>query len=125
MDTSHDSARTLIAQHFRARITPTGERTMRTHLAECAACRAHYERHLMLAKLDPSVAKLEDRLAQGLGLASPRSTPTGPILLMGLAFVVSVIFFFVPARALKTPAFEARGISSPRPGAELFIFRVR
>ena len=45
--------RRLVDAHFRGRLSPPGEREMRGHLVTCGPCRAHYDRHLLLARVDP------------------------------------------------------------------------
>ncbi len=41
---------------------------MRVHLADCASCQRYYERHLVLAELDPKVLSAEERIGIGLGV---------------------------------------------------------
>ncbi len=57
----------LIARHFTRRIRPAEETELRQHLPTCKVCHAYYERHLMLARLDPSAPSAEER--SGLGSA--------------------------------------------------------
>jgi hypothetical protein len=45
---------------------------MRALLPTCSDCHAFYERHLLLASLDPSGVPIETRLARGLGINQPR-----------------------------------------------------
>jgi hypothetical protein len=56
-----------MAAHFAGRISPEAESTMRAHLLTCPACKAHYQRHLTLAQLDPRALPASDRIARGLG----------------------------------------------------------
>ena len=65
--------RRLVDVHFRGRLPPTREREMRGHLVTCGPCRAYYDRHLLLARVDPDDAlSMHDRLARGLGLSPSR-----------------------------------------------------
>jgi len=59
----------LIDAHFRMRISPKDERTMRAQLSTCASCKAYYERELLLAQMDPKAPTARARLAAGLGLS--------------------------------------------------------
>src|SRR5262245_52436088 len=61
-----------IRRHFAGTISARAERNLRLHLAECAACRDDYERHLVLAEIDPSVPSAEERIGRGLGLRPHR-----------------------------------------------------
>jgi len=61
--------RQLIDVHFSGRLPPAGEREMRGHLVTCGVCRAYYQRHLLLAKVDPEGARpMRDRLARSARL---------------------------------------------------------
>ena len=50
------------------RRAPAAEKEMRAHLPTCADCHELYERHLLLATLDPAGVPMETRLARGLGM---------------------------------------------------------
>jgi putative zinc finger protein len=63
----HLRSRRAIAAHFAGRATPATEAAMRAHLSTCADCRHRYDRHLILARLDPRAPPVEERLAAGLG----------------------------------------------------------
>ena len=65
---SHGEARSLMRAHFGLDISSGRERQLRLHLVECAECSAWYERHLLVASLDPKAPSAERRLAVGLGL---------------------------------------------------------
>jgi hypothetical protein len=65
--------RPLVDAHFAGTISPADERSLRGHLPTCAACTAYYDRHIVLASLDPRSLRPEDRMAIGLGLAQPRA----------------------------------------------------
>ncbi|NTX07265.1 hypothetical protein [Myxococcus sp. CA040A] len=63
----------LVDRHFSGRGSPPDERRLRTHLPDCDRCREHYERRLLLARLDPRAPEAKTRLARGLGLDDPAS----------------------------------------------------
>jgi hypothetical protein len=57
-----------IAAHFAGRASVAMESAMRAHLPDCAACRRHYERGMLFARLDPQGLTAVDRIGNGLGL---------------------------------------------------------
>jgi len=67
---AHSACRADIDAHFAGRGAVARERGLREHCLGCAPCRAYYERHLLLAELNPSALGVRERLARGLGLAS-------------------------------------------------------
>ena len=69
---AHRRARDAIADHFAGAGVPAAEQEMRAHLPTCSDCHAFYERHLLLASLDPEGVPLERRLARGLGIRPAR-----------------------------------------------------
>jgi MFS family permease len=64
--------RELVERHFAGTILPVEERSLRPHLPGCDPCRDYYERHLVLARLDPEALSAQERLARGLGLRARR-----------------------------------------------------
>lgn len=99
-------SRGLVDRHFRGTIAPRQEAQLRAHLDTCASCRQHYERYLLLARFDRSIASAKGRLARGLGLAPRRRTWSRPaVVVMGLAAALVVLSFWPVAR----PAYVARG----------------
>lgn len=66
--TTHRRHHRAIAAHFAGRTSTATEADMRAHLSLCSSCRHRYERHLLLARLDPRALPAADRLARGLGL---------------------------------------------------------
>jgi hypothetical protein len=71
---SHEDSRRAIDAHFAGRAVPRLEAAMRAHTLDCASCRSYYDRHLLLARLDPTALGAEARIARGLGLAArPRA----------------------------------------------------
>jgi hypothetical protein len=122
----HARARRAIAAHFAADIAPAEERALREHLPGCAPCRALYDRHLVLAALDPSGRPAEERLARGLGLGGRRGSRRAPLvlaLLGGTAAAAAVAALVVAAR----PDPVARGGSGAAETArapELVVYRL-
>lgn len=66
--------RSEIAAHFRGRGSPRTESAMRVHLQTCAGCARLYDRHLLLARLDPRAPSPRDRIGRALGFRMGRST---------------------------------------------------
>ena len=52
---------------------------LRQHLTACAPCRNLYERHLLVAQLDPAAPAARQRLARGLGLCEGRRRFAQPV----------------------------------------------
>jgi hypothetical protein len=65
--------RSEIAAHFRGRGSPRTEPAMRAHLNTCAGCTRLYERHLLLARLDPRAPSPRERIGRALGFRVGRS----------------------------------------------------
>jgi hypothetical protein len=85
---AHRRARDVIADHFAGAGRPAAEQEMRAHLPTCSDCHAFYERHLLLASLDPAGVPIKTRLARGLGinqLGVPRRAFFGWLSLCGAA----------------------------------------
>jgi hypothetical protein len=59
--------RRRVDEHFAGAISPENEHSLRAHLLLCDACRAYYARHHLLAQLDPSAMRPEERLGRALG----------------------------------------------------------
>jgi hypothetical protein len=66
-----------VDRHFAGGLRGGAERRLRAHLPDCARCRARYERHLLLAEVDPAAPTAEERLGRALGLtgAASRGAP--------------------------------------------------
>ena len=104
-----------VDRHFARQLDPAGERAMREHLPTCAECRARYEKHLLLEKLDPDAAGAQARIAAGLGIGDSRR----PALLraatpvMGaLALAAAILFLVMKPSGAGSPldtGFTARG----------------
>jgi len=100
--------------HFAGRITPREERAMREHLGACANCRRRYERHLLLAELEPNALVPQERI--GLGLGVLRRGPTSrPVVgaLMATAAVCGLVAVLRPATRIADGEFVARGSTLP------------
>lgn len=111
--------RPLIDRHFAGRIRPPEEARMREHLPSCERCERCYERHLLLAKLDPNAMSAQERIGAALGLWAPKrrgSVATAAVIAMAACFA---LFLLRPHdRALE---FQARGApSEPR----VWVYRV-
>ena len=116
---AHVRARAGIAAHFAGRVTLAEERAMRAHCAECCECRAFYERHLLLAELDPAALTAQERLGRGLGLARPKRLPA--LLGGALALAAACAAFWLAPSQAREPAFVARG-GAPERTARLDVY---
>lgn len=103
-----------VDRHFARRLDPAGERAMREHLPTCADCRARYEKHLLLEKLDPDAAGPQERIASGLGIGGSRpallrsATP----IVGALALAAAILFLVTRPSGSGSPldtGFTARG----------------
>jgi hypothetical protein len=120
--------RPLVDGHFGPGLSPEKERALRAHLPTCASCHAHYERHLLLARLDPAALSAEDRLGRGLGFAPHREgwfsfASAMPLALAGAAAVL--LLLALPLRPHSAGEFTARGAPEGAPAAvEVRVYRV-
>jgi hypothetical protein len=89
---SHADSRRAIAAHFAGRASPRREAAMRDHTLGCAACHGYYQRHLILARLDPTAPEAKSRIARGLGLTADRRPARRPA-------AVAAALLLVPAAA--------------------------
>ena len=118
--------RGLVDAHFRGGISVAGERTLRLHLAECAACRAYYDRHLVLAEIDPASKSARDRIGHALGLTEGRREPrVSPFAWAGVA-LAAALMAIIPLRRMHAgdAEFTARGAATSL-GAEPHVFVYR
>jgi hypothetical protein len=119
--------RQLIDVHFSGRLPPAGEREMRGHLVTCGVCRAYYERHLLLAKVDPEGARpMRDRLARGLGLPPARSEPAMRTarrwrVLTGASAIAAVCAVILVVAPRRPPDPEPRGAV---PRSQLLVYEL-
>src|SRR5580658_4255524 len=122
--------RAHIDRHFDGTLSPEGERVMREHLPTCDACRKYYDRHLLLARLDPSALSGEERIARGLGLGRRASWTQGLPLATAVIAAAAVIVLFVhrsstfPPPSSRSPDFEARGNVLEAPLSRVFVYDV-
>jgi hypothetical protein len=118
--------RALVDSHFDASITPEGEQRLRAHLETCADCRGYYERHLVLARLDPGVPPAVERLGAGLGLASRPKSKTQLAVWGGLAAAAAaaVALLVSAPRTEGTEGFQARGSAVSPDRAHLVVSRL-
>jgi hypothetical protein len=133
---SHEDARRAIDAHFAGRADPKVEAAMRAHTLDCASCRGHYNRHLLLARLDPSAPKAEARIGRGLGLRNSHARSPGRRAAWLAAFAVpAAAAMILLSRAdhlrpghrdvTKDPgAFVARSAGSGVRDPALWIYRV-
>jgi hypothetical protein len=112
----------LVDAHFSGRLSPAGERRMRGHLVACEPCRGYYDRHLLLATVDPDGARpMRDRLARGLGFSLARPQPRRwPVLATAgaLAAACALVLMVAPRRSTE---FEPR---SAAPGSQLLVYEL-
>jgi len=134
---SHQDSRRAIDAHFAGRAMPRAESAMRAHTLECASCRSYYDRHLLLARLDPAAPKVEARIGLGLGLGDGGRRRSGRRAAWLAAFAVPAAAAMVLfARADRLPihgdmdvgkdsgGFVARQVGSGARVPELWIYRV-
>ena len=125
--TSACSEHSLVDRHFSGRIHPREEQRMREHLPGCAACREHYERHLLLARLDPRALDARTRLARGLGVdarepASPWRLALVPVAVACLALLMVRIPW--NGASAGDDGFTARGVRNAGTDARLLAYAV-
>jgi hypothetical protein len=111
----------LIDAHFAGRPSPAGEQDLRRHLVTCGPCRAYYDRHLLLERVDRNGAlPMSERLGRGLGLSyvSPRAWYPWPLLGAG-ALAACVLLLFLGLHGTKD--WQARG---GKPGSQLLVYEL-
>jgi hypothetical protein len=122
----HVRERRWIDRHFSGRISTTQEVELRNHLVACRDCRDHYDRHVLLAQVDPQSLSAQDRLGAGLGFApvTPPRRPTwhwawalGPVA----AAALIVVALRRPPPADLASEFTPRGA---RVEPALYVYRV-
>jgi len=125
----HEHAHTvaLIDRHFAGRIDPDGEQGMREALAECSACKSHYERQLLLARLDPHAIHAKVRLGRGLGLSPFRArTRLWGTIVATTAMAAAAVVVVLPrltSTSTRSSEYGARGASEG--AARLFVHRLK
>ena len=111
----HQPHRRLIGRHFAGRISPGAESEMRAHLADCGTCRAVYDRHLLLSRLDPISLPAEQRLARGLGFAPRARAGLLALLTLTLAPVAAGIIIVVSFHAPRGDQAARSDVAGPAP----------
>jgi hypothetical protein len=86
-------------EHFGGRIAVRDEVTLREHIVDCASCRRHYRRHLLLSRLDPHALGWQERIGRSLGIRRIRwrwmlGIPT--VACLALLFALAPHRAFVP-----------------------------
>ncbi len=116
----------LVDSHFAGRIAPSAERRLRDHLDLCKACRARYERWLVLAEIDSRVLPRAARLAIGLGLRPPSQPFRASALALAFAAAfASLVVVFAWARAARgTQGQLGPPIPAPSSEAEFAVYSV-
>src|SRR5262245_43781454 len=126
MTSCQANERARIERHFAANISAEDERLMLAHVADCADCRAYYERQLLLAEIDPTVPPSQERIARGLGLSPPRQLSLWPVY-AGAALAACMLALLVVSPWKRDVAgereFAARGGALKSEPAELVVFR--
>ena len=118
--------RPSIARHFEGTISPEGERALREHLPLCAACHAHYERWLLLSRLDPEALSAETRISRGLGLGRRPSTFRRFGMPASATLVAAAAALLLWLRATSEPnGFTARGGGPPAKVSRVFVYDVK
>jgi len=115
------SSRGSVDRHFAGSLGAPAERELRMHLPGCDACRERYERYLLLARLDRSVASAEERLARGLGLSPRRPRARWLAFAGGLAAACAALVLVLHT---PEPAYLARGAPIADPDEALDVYRI-
>jgi Putative zinc-finger len=129
-DVAHARARRAIPAYFRGRVAAPADRALRAHLPGCASCRHLYQRHLVLAHLDPRALSAEQRIAAVLGIGPARrwrwgrwlATLTVPVAVAAAALVVIPRH---PPRVDGEGAFAARGLPPAARQPSFWTYRIR
>jgi len=119
--------RGLVDAHFRGGISVAGERTLRLHLRECGACRAYYDRHLVLAEIDPASKSARERIGNALGLTEERrEARVSPFVWAGVALAAALIAA-IPLRRMHAgdAEFTPRGATSLGAEPRVFVYRMQ
>jgi hypothetical protein len=114
--------RESVDRHFAGAIRREAEHALREHLTGCDECKQYYQRHLLLAKLDPRALDAKTRLAVGLGLRARHARPMG-LAVLGFAVAAAAALVMTAPRQAD-PGFTARGMAVDAPAVHLSVFRV-
>jgi hypothetical protein len=108
---SHQRSRRAIDAHFAGHAVPELEAAMRAHTLQCEACRSYYDRHLLLARFDPTAPPAAARIARGLGLR----LDTRPRMARAVWWAAALA---VPAAAALLLVARSDRVVAPLPGAD-------
>jgi len=123
----HRRSQRAIDAHFAGRASEPAERAMRAHLPACASCRRRYDRHLLLARLDPRALPAEQRLAVGLGFRAAPVAWRRRLLSFAVPLAVAAVVALIVARphgADDTGGFTARGAATTSSAARFWTYRI-
>jgi hypothetical protein len=120
---AHERFLSAIDAHFAGRGGLAEERALRAHCDECADCHRYYERHLLLAQLDPGALSVKERLGRGLGLVSASRSPRH-VAGFVLAAAAALLFWVLPASRAHDGEFLARG-TTPTQSAKLEVYQIQ
>jgi hypothetical protein len=112
-----------IDRHFDGTISPKDERSMREHLGTCAPCHKYYERHMLLARLDPDAIPVEERLGKGLGVGRRRIATVIPLGAMGTLAAAAALLLLVRSGS-HAEGFTARGHVSSTAASRVLVYDV-
>jgi hypothetical protein len=115
--------RAHIDRHFEGTLSPKDEHALFEHLPSCEGCREYYDRHLLLARLDPEALSGEARLARGLGIGLGRPRSVRWLAFAPLVAAAAAILLFVHGRT-AAPDFKARGNVVEAPPSRVFVYDV-
>lgn len=114
--------RRLIDAHFAGRPSPTGEHDLRRHLVTCGPCRAYYDRHLFLERVDRNGARpMSERLGRGLGLSHAAARAWHPWPILGAAGALAACVLLLVFGLRGTTDLQARG---SKPGSQLLVYEL-
>jgi hypothetical protein len=114
----------LVDAHFAGRISEARERALRLHLPECSNCREHYDRHLLLAALDPNAKSAQERLAFGLGIDASRKPSKSAPLVLALCAAAALLFAVMHLTPKHPQEFAARGSAATTLEPKLLVYRI-
>lgn len=110
-ETGHSSVVAAIDRYFGGRAQPRDGALILEHLETCDTCRDYYERHQVLAQLDPKGLDIQQRVARSLGMHDAARTrfSFATSLTGGLALAAAAVGVLVVLTPRSEPGFQARG----------------
>ncbi len=124
MRCSFPAGRALVDAHFSGTISPARERDLRQHLPDCPECRGYYDRHLLLASLDPRAPGARERLAAGLGVDVSRRRATLTHCVVAVGALAALFLAIAPLRTMRSDDFAARGPAVATSEPKLLVYRL-